>query len=271
NAVTTQWFSVPAAALPAGGWVGFAGSEFTVLEAFAHHRKLPRGALSENRFLIRIRNCEADRSAVHARLERLAAQGVANYFGAQRFGRAGANLAAAAAAAAQGAALRARRSAAGGFALSAARSLIFNAVLAARIADGSWSSIEPGDIAILDGRGSVFAVDATDAVLLERCRRLEVHPSGPLWGRAEPSTRARIGALERAIGLEFQELAAWLAAAGLEHERRSLRLRVRALQHRWEDQDLILEFALGPGSFATAVLRELVTTAQEGEESAGSS
>ena len=47
--------------------------------------------------------------------------------------------------------------------LSAARSVIFNAILAARVEQGSWNRLLPGDVANLDGRGSVFAVETPDA------------------------------------------------------------------------------------------------------------
>ena len=74
-----------------------------------------------------------------------------------------------------------------GFVLSAARSLIFNAVLAERVRDGSWDRLEAGDFANLDGRGSVFAVDALDETLIDRCLRLDIHPTGPCGAAALPS------------------------------------------------------------------------------------
>jgi tRNA pseudouridine13 synthase len=51
-----------------------------------------------------------------------------------------------------------------------------------------------------------------------------------------------------------------LEAAGLEQERRSLRLVARGLLLDWTGQDLLCRFSLPPGSYATTVLRELLAT-----------
>ena len=75
--------------------------------------------------------------------------------------------------------------------LSAARSLIFNAILAERVERGSWNRLLPGDVANLDGRGSVFAVPLPDAELAARCAALEIHPTAPLPGGASRWRRAR--------------------------------------------------------------------------------
>ena len=144
RALALQWFSVPRTAGVAD-WSSVRGEGFEVLEAFPHARKLPRGALAGNRFAVRARGGDGEGAALAARLAprlaQLAARGVPNYFGPQRFGRDGANLAGPAAA--LGSLRREQR----GFVLSAARSALFNAVLAARVADGSWEGLLPGDLA----------------------------------------------------------------------------------------------------------------------------
>jgi len=43
-------------------------------------------------------------------------------------------------------------------------------------------------------------------------------------------------------------------------ERRALRMRVRDLEHEYDQDVLRLRFALPAGSFATAVLRELISS-----------
>ncbi len=57
-------------------------------------------------------------------------------------------------------------------------------------------------------------------------------------------------------------LAQGLEAQGLQQERRALRLQVKQLQSHWEGSTLHLEFTLEKGSYATSVLRELITTGQ---------
>ena len=256
HAIAVQWFSVPRLRT-ALDWPGVRAADFEVLEAHAHNRKLPRGALAGNRFTVRIRAPEGDgarlSAALSPRLAEIARRGVPNYFGPQRFGRDGANL------------LRGReglgnlRREERGFLLSAARSVVFNAVLAVRVTDGSWERLVEGDLANLDGRGSLFAADAADPTLTERCGRLEIHPTGPMWGAGSPATLARVLELETRVGAQFQEESQLCAAAGMAQERRSLRLAVRELESEPEPGACVLHFRLARGSFATAVLRELIT------------
>jgi tRNA pseudouridine13 synthase len=230
--------------------------EFDVLEAHAHSRKLPRGALAGNRFVIRIRDLDAsiNDQTLASRVAEITRHGVPNYFGPQRFGHNGSNLARIA----DG--LKALRAPERGFVLSAARSVIFNAVLAERVRDGSWNRLELGDIANLDGRGSIFAIDTLDPTLTERAAQLDLHPTGPMWGRAVPVARGRIADLESRVATEFQQACDLTAAAGMDQERRALRLAVRELTWNREPDSngVVIRFRLSRGSFATTVLRELI-------------
>src|SRR5205085_4795084 len=72
-----------------------ASDELRVLASNWHNRKLPRGALAGNRFTLLLREAEGERAAVESRLQAIAGHGIPNYFGEQRFGRGGANVAAA--------------------------------------------------------------------------------------------------------------------------------------------------------------------------------
>jgi tRNA pseudouridine13 synthase len=263
RAIAVQWFTVPRPRA-AVDWPTVAHPEFTVLEAHPHARKLPRGALAGNRFSVRIAAGAGGGAELAARLKpRLAEvmrQGVPNYFGPQRFGREGANLAR------LSAALPALAPAERSFVLSAARSLLFNALLARRVADGSWAHLLAGDVAVLDGRGSIFAVPEPDATLAARIERLEIHPTGALWGEGPPPTGADVQALEQRIAGEFGAAAGLCVAAGMRQERRSLRLAAQELHCETEQDAVRLSFRLPRGSFATALLRELVSdTAALGE------
>jgi len=252
HAVALQWFTVPQSRMTLDGWTAVRGQGFEVLEAHAHTRKLPRGALEGNRFEIRIRHMQVDDGALATRLAEIAAHGVPNYFGPQRFGRDGANLAR------MSEDPRALAPEQRSFMLSAARSLVFNAVAAERVADGSWATLEAGDVANLDGRGSVFAVEPETPSLLERCQRLELHPTGPLWGRGTLASTHRIHALERAVSARFSQACALTEQAGMEQERRALRLAVRDLQWQRDQAGLLIHFRLTRSGFATTVLREIV-------------
>lgn len=255
HAVTEQWFSVrfPGGRHPDPASLSVPGVE--LLEHALHNRKLKRGALRGNRFRLRITALEADPACLEERLASIARRGVPNAFGPQRFGRDQGNLRLAEAWFGGG---PAPRRPARGFALSAARSLIFNAVLAERIAAGTWERAAPGDPVGLDGRGSWFLAAAGDDALAGRLDALDVHPTGPLWGRGDPPGDGPGTVLERAVAARFASLAAGLAAAGLEQERRALRVRVRDLCWRIDDDVLELSFALPAGAYATAVLREVI-------------
>src|SRR5688572_6019345 len=98
HAVTTQWFSVPSprgaayVADTVAAMAGVKGEGYEVIEAHAHTRKLPRGALAGNRFAIRVRDASVDDAAVAERVDAIARHGLPNFFGPQRFGRDGGNL-----------------------------------------------------------------------------------------------------------------------------------------------------------------------------------
>jgi tRNA pseudouridine13 synthase len=252
HALATQWFTVPASTRRLD-WQSFTTEEFSILEAHPHRRKLPRGALAANFFRIRFRSVDADRLALRERLERVRASGVPNYFGPQRFGRDGANLE-------YGRALAAVSRQERAFVLSAARSLVFNAVLAERVSDATWCRLEPGDVANLDARGSTFGVEQLEATLVERAARLEIHPTGPLWGVGEPATLGSVRARELACAASFAAASGLVASAGMRQERRSLRVAVRNLEYDL-DGDPVIGFRLTRGAFATSVVRELLDCA----------
>lgn len=263
RAVVVQWFSVPRPRASID-WQELRGAEFEILEAHDHSRKLPRGALAGNEFAVRVRATAGDGAELAAllapRLQAIAERGVPNYFGPQRFGRECANLARAAELPQLG---RSERS----LVLSAVRSVIFNAVLAKRVSAGTWDTLLGGDLANLDRRGSVFAVpeEGADETLSARCTRLEIHPTGPLWGKGQPQTAGKVLALESRVADRLGAYAGLCAAADMEQERRALRFTAHDLSCAAEPQGVVLRFRLGRGCFATTLLRELITTAGEAE------
>jgi tRNA pseudouridine13 synthase len=264
NALTTQAFTVPRGKRAAEDLIGLKGEGYEVLEAAPHQRKLPRGALEGNRFEIAVRGLRADPAQVAPRLAAIASGGVPNYFGPQRFGRDAGNLESVLrAAAASGQGGRRGRAPDQGFMLSAARSLVFNAVLAERVRQGTWNRLAPGDVANLDGRGSVFVVEAQDAELERRCAELDLHPTAALPGGDEPLARGVTLELEQSVAAQFPEAMAVIQSERMHAERRALRLRVRDLCWEYQDGVLRLRFALSAGSFATAVLREIIGSVAE--------
>lgn len=258
EAVAEQAFTVPLRSAIGEAWAGVSGEGFEVLSAARHRRKLKRGALRGNSFDIVLREFVGERGALEARLRTIASAGVPNYFGPQRFGRGGQNVRAAMDWFAQGTepADRLQR----GFAISAARSALFNVVLAERVRAANWNRLLVGDLANLDGSGSVFRVDRLDDVLHERCRTLDIHPTGPLWHGATESFDD-VQRLEEGIAARYGELAVGLGKVGLEPERRALRAKVSELSWTMDGTTVRLQFRLSKGCFATAVLHELIENA----------
>lgn len=256
RAVTTQWFCVhlPTRQLPDFSAVW--NNDIRLLQQTWNARKLRRGAHQGNRFVITLRQLSGERVAIESRLQEMAARGVPNYIGPQRFGHGYANLPA-------GEALLAGRpkrrlNHRESLGLSAVRSALFNRALGLRVAQGSWGVCLPGDVLMLDGRNSFFRPELGDTLIAERLTALQVHPTGPLFGRGAVAVDGDVAVLEQGVADACGGLAGLLGNFGLEAQRRALRLRVADFSHEWLDEgSLRLAFALPSGAFATSVLREL--------------
>lgn len=256
HAVTRQRFSVHLPRRTAPDVDALQSDELRVLGQAWHARKLPRGALAGNRFELVLRAVQGCRDAIDARLQAIAGQGVPNYFGEQRFGRDGGNIANALAMFAGRRVAREQRT----HLLSAARSELFNRVVAVRVVEGSWNRGLEGEVWMLDGSRSVFGPEPWSDALAERLAGFDIHPSAPLWGRGELRSSGDARRLEEEALADPTALAlrAGLESAGLRQERRATRLRPQALSWEWLGPDVLaLGFGLPPGAYATTVLAAL--------------
>ena len=232
RAVTSQWFSVHTANTPKQLSLG---DGIEVLALTRHHKKLRRGVHGANDFVIRLRDVVGDRGDIEDRLQKIALQGVPNYFGEQRFGINGGNLIEAEKLLARisqppGKRRRGRNSQQrGGIYLSAARSYLFNQVLARRVADDTWHT--------------PFTDEGT--------------PEGPLWGRGRSRAGAAVRALEEAVLAGWNDWCHSLEFSGLQQERRVLVLLPEDFRWQWLGNHLELAFSLPSGGYATSVLREV--------------
>lgn len=256
NAVTRQYFSIHLPGTESPDWSAWSIDGVTVESAERSSRKIRRGRLRGNRFELLVRDLTGDLAALEQRLAAVRDHGVPNGFGEQRFG--GNNIARAHALF-RGEMRRKPSKTKRGFYLSAARSLVFNHVLAERIARGDWNRLIDGDLVILDGSRSFFAADPGDADQLRRCDEQDIHPSGPLPGQGDSPAGGEAAAIENRQFEAHRELVDGLAKFGMKQERRPLRMRVGELEWAFpDDQTLKLAFSLGTGSYATSVLRELI-------------
>ncbi len=255
HAITRQWFSIW---LPGGraepDWCALNSPHLNLLDCQRHARKLKRGALTGNQFSIIIREWQGDNTALLAKLAQLKAQGMANYYGEQRFGHQGLNLTKAVAMFKGKRVNRNQRS----LYLSSARSFLFNHILAQRIQDKTWNQALTGDAFCLHGSRSWFKAIPAETNLNQRLADYDIHPTGVLWGIGAPAVSADTAALEQGIIDNYPELNEGLCAAGVTADRRSLRVMIPDLCWEFTDDTSIrLNFTLPAGSFATALLREL--------------
>lgn len=254
HGVTRQWFSVRRAGAHGTDWDRLEIAGVRLLEITRNSRKLRRGAHRGNRFRIALRSdaIDSQRDALEARLAAVADGGVPNFFGAQRFGRRGRNIELAGRLFAGARLSRGER----GHALSAARSLLFNAVLSRRVGDQTWNVLRAGDRAMLDGSHSTFAVDVPTPELAARCRALDVHPTATLWGRGAPLGTAAVGRLEREVAKDYPVLSEGLVAAAVAASSRALRVRVTEPRVEFGNAVAWFSFTLPSGAYATVLLQE---------------
>ena len=256
-AVAVQWFSVDLAGCAEPRWASVESEAIEVLEVARHRRKLRRGALRGNRFEIVLRDATGAGTELGERLAAVRDGGVPNYFGPQRFGRDGANLRLAESLLVGRRRIRDRHRR--GLAFSAARALVFNRVLAARIEANIWNAPVAGDVMMLDGRRSLFGLDRVNDESHERTARGEIHPTGPLWGRGTRLAASVARDIEDQVAAETALLCRGLEREGLSQDRRALRVRVCGLECRVEPPACMqLVFSLPPGAYATTVLAEIV-------------
>jgi len=263
HAVTRQTFSVHLPGKRAEPeWLTLQHPEFRVLEAARHSRKLQRGALKSNTFRIVLREVQGDHAAAEQRIAAIVRDGVPNYFGEQRFGREGGNLAKARAMFSGRRVQRHERS----LLLSAARSHLFNTVLAQRVERGNWTGLSAageldGEVWMLAGSHSIFGPEPFNDELAARLASGDIAPTGPMWGQGDLRPTGQVAEIENAVAAEFLDLTVGLAANGLRQERRALLLRSSDFHFGWlASGDLEFQFNLKSGSYATVIIREISRT-----------
>ena len=263
-AVTTQWFSIYAPKIEMTLEARpFPDEDIEILTQTRHSKKLRRGDLVGNRFNIVLRDIKSEeanseeasleknksltdnsietlKASIENNLEAIKKNGVPNYFGLQRFGRGGGNMD-------QALAMltgqrREKNRQKKSMYLSAARSYIFNEVVAARIGQGLWGKSLAGDI----------DVSSNETQAAE-------HATAPMWGRGRLNSKDDALKLEKTISGPHHELCDGMEHAGLNQERRDIVSNIENMQWQWlENNDLSISFALASGHYATSVLQEFI-------------
>jgi len=257
HAITRQWFSVYLPGKPSPDWMSLGDDELSILEVTQHNKKLRRGVHKANAFEITLKEFDGDFSELQSRFEQLQKNGFANYFGEQRFGHGGRNIDRALALFEKR--LRKVSRAKKSIYLSSARSWLFNCVLSERIQQGRWNQLQQGDVVMLHGSHSIFAIEEVDELLQQRLLEGDIHLTGPMWGKGSSKLGEEAQAWENACISSEPPLAAGLEAAGMKMERRPLRVLPQAMAiTQLDERSVQLKFELPTGSYATSLLRELV-------------
>lgn len=255
QALTTQWLSVHAPGETIEGIGEINEPNWRVIASARHNKKLRPGFLSGNQFKIRLQAVSNPDDLID-RLERIKTTGVPNYFGEQRFGREAGNLVKAEGILVQGRKMKDRFLQ--GMYFSAARSWIYNLILASRVTDRAWNKALTGDVMQLAGTHSIFGCEIVTDEIMQRIQDKDISPASPLPGRGKAMVNGE--ALER-IQSVYENWQPWidgLSKHGLEEAWRANILHPEQLEYIVDGQTVELRFVLPAGAYATVVLRELV-------------
>ena len=259
HAVTEQWFCLHLAGKETPDFSQFECEGVEILEVTRHNRKIRTGALEGNHFELLLRDVLETEELV-ARLNQLQAVGFPNYFTEQRFGRDGHNLTQAQRWASGEISVKDRKKRS--FYLSAARSEVFNLVVSQRIAEQQMESVLLGDYLQLAGSNSFFEVKAEDlASSQQRLAENDVLLTAPLIG--ENSLDLAANESEKAIVAQHANLIALMKKERMNAARRAMLCKPQGLEWQFEKDGLRLKFFLNSGSYATALVRELIVLAEE--------
>lgn len=263
NARCTQTFSLP----------GLAPEDAARIEpvlpvqlnwARQHGNKLKIGHLLGNRFRITVSDLAAPPDEALARSQAIAAaiaqRGVPNFFGPQRFGHEGANVAKGRAALlGQG---PRRDPWLNRLLVSAYQSHLFNRYLTRRIELGLFGQVLEGDVCKKAETGGMFQVQ--DAAMEQpRYERGEITYTGPIYGKKMWAALGPAADLEASVLAEAELSDEDLRRVRVDGTRRPARLWLPAIDLAIEGNDLHVAFVLPKGAYATTVLREFLKSDQE--------
>lgn len=140
------------------------------------------------------------------------------------------------------------------------QSYLFNDAVSRRVEMGINSYVE-GDIIIDDDEAIIR--DKSPEEYDRLIKEFKANPTCPLYGTKVPFAGAEVGEMERAVldkyGLKKEDFECpKMPKLGSHGLRRSMRFRVWDTHAEACDDGIIVEFSINKGSYATAVLREIM-------------
>jgi len=258
QAITKQWFSIQLpkvldiekinSALP---------DEVIIIDAKKHNRKIKTGQLDANEFEIIIREIQGDKTQIENNIDSIIQNGVPNYFGPQRFGHDMGNI------------QKAQDWFTGSYKvktrnlksllISTARSHIFNCIVAKRIKQNLWDKVIEGDILQLNKSHSWFPLsDATPDEITKRLKEFDIHITAAMYGEDTVQSSSACAELETLIADQFPIYKKGFEKFRLKQDRRAMRICPIDFKYEWLNDDLLLNFKLLPGAYATGIIREIL-------------
>ena len=231
----------------------------TVNWAKLHRNKLRLGHLLGNRFTVTITRLKLppDEALMRARAvaARLRERGEPNFFGPQRFGfdanniRWGLEI------------IQGRYSSSDRwlrrFLISSYQSYLCNRYLSRRLELGAFDYLLEGDIAKKYSTGGLFQVDDWEKEQA-RYQSHEISFTAPIYGSKMWTAQGPSGELEAKILSEAEVSLEQFDAANVIGTRRLGRLLPSDLDVSLRSHDLVVNFSLPKGAFATTILREIM-------------
>ena len=263
QAVTWQWFSIQLPGKDTLDWQSLNDDEMTIEKVIRRTKKLRSGLHSGNRFVIRLHSV-SDMALLKERWKQVTQNGAINYFGEQRFGRNGDNVAAAERwimASRPKRLSKAKR----GLYLSALRSFLFNLMASERAKQLGADSLLEGDCAMLAGSNSMFTVEQWDHELKQRLASKDIEIALPLPGSANKSMSAGESAdFEDKLLEPYQSWIEALAKLRVDEGRRAWKVIPGEPELKELDGSTVeLSFTLPSGAYATTILNEIATISGE--------
>jgi len=256
QAVTRQWLSLH---LP-GQQALFKlprVDRYQLLDHGWHHRKLRPGSHRFNHFEVLLRDVEQMPDSALKQLRLIGEQGIANYFGVQRFGRNQDNV--------EQALKQLDRRKLGrnkkGLYLSSLRSYLFNRILSERISRGHWHNPLPGDVFMLRGTHSIFS-ENLDSELIQRFQSQDISSTASLYGSGQCQLSGSPLKIENQVFSEREDITRCLDRHGTKRQMRALRVSVGDFSYRHDrvEKNLLLKLRLPAGCYMTTLLDHFVET-----------
>lgn len=236
-------------------------SDYKILDQAWHNKKLRPGTHRFNHFEVIIRDIDSCPETTLKQIDKIRVQGMANYFGVQRFGQQGDNFEQAVRVFGNARRTRKLSRSKRSLYLSALRSYLFNRVLSTRIEQGIWEKPLCGDVFMLSGSHSIFHEPINDE-LLERFKCQDISSTISLYGTGNRLLQDQALETEDSVLAEFEAAKEILLRQGAKLQMRSTRVAVTDFQVTFDNKDQVLyvEARLPRGSFFTTLLDHFIDT-----------